>query len=115
MIWVGFYVLGLFEPALDPSMHGKREHCHYEAFIYSLPPTIISCWLISKRLPLQTFQTGLLTGIAAGMIPALLMRFSCMYDPGHILKAHILPGLVNGFVGIGFLFIFMNTSRAKSI
>lgn len=100
LVWILFYVFGLFAPALEPSMHGKREHCYYEAFIYSVPPTLVACFLVAKRYPLKPRQTGLLIGLAAGMIPALYMQLSCMYIPIHILKAHILPGLLNGIVGL---------------
>ena len=116
LVWLGFYIVGLFEPALEPSMHGKREHCYLEAFIYSVPPTAIACWLIAKRYPLKRLQTGLMTGLAAGMMPALFMQFACMYDPQHILTHHILPGIANAVVGVALLsaFIFFSKSHRTS-
>lgn len=103
VVWVGFYVtsyLGLSPPAVEPSMLGKREYCYIEAFLYSVPPTAVACYFIAKRLPLRSLQTGLLIGLAAGMMPALFMQFACMYEPQHILTHHILPGIANGAVGL---------------
>jgi hypothetical protein len=99
--WISFYVVGyFFEPALEPSMLGKRVYCYLEAFVCSFPPTLIACYQICKRFPLKLKQTGLLIGLAAGMIPALFMQFACMYEPTHILTHHILPGLINGIIGL---------------
>ncbi|MGH1487229.1 MAG: NrsF family protein [Cellvibrionaceae bacterium] len=103
--WVSFYIVGLSEPAIEPAMHGKREYCYLEAFVYSFPPTAVACYFITKRYPLKLLQTGLMAGLAAGIMPALFMQFACMYDPEHILTHHILPGIANAGIGTLVLFI----------
>lgn len=103
IIWIGFYVAGFLNPslsALEPSMLGKREYCYLEAFVSTFPPTLIGCFYVAKRFPLKTLQTGMLMGLAAGMMPALIMQFACMYEAEHTLTHHILPGIINGGVGV---------------
>lgn len=100
MLWVLTYVLGLYSPTLAPSMAGKREHCYLETFFYAAPPVIAAFFFARRLYPLQPAKTALLIGLAAGMLPALYMQIACMYDPTHILKLHILPGLAVGFVSL---------------
>ncbi len=97
--WVGMYVLGLFDPALTPSMSGKRAHCVVEALVWGVPGLAIG-WIALKRLwPLHGAWSGALLGLAAGAMPALIMQFACMYEPRHILLFHVLPGLSLGLIG----------------
>ncbi len=98
-VWVGFYLVGLIHPALEPSMAGKREFCYYETFVFALPIMGAAFFWARQQWPLHPASTGLLIGLAAGAIPALIMQFACMYDPHHILTDHILPGLSVGLVG----------------
>ncbi|MFT6103496.1 MAG: hypothetical protein ACJATV_001592 [Granulosicoccus sp.] len=98
--WVALYFMGLLVPAVEPAMHGKREYCYYESFIYSLPPLLFGCILMAKRFSLKPCQTGFFIGLSAGIMPALFMQFACMYDPVHILKLHILPGIICGLIGL---------------
>jgi hypothetical protein len=100
VIWIGFYVFGLMYPALEPSMADKREYCYSETFIYALPILLVSLLWVRKQWPLHPKITGLLLGLAAGSVPALIMQFACMYEPEHILIYHILPGLLVGVVGV---------------
>jgi hypothetical protein len=99
-IWIGAYLLGLIYPALEPSMSGKREYCYYETFVYALPLLLTSLLWARKQWPLHPKVTGLLLGLAAGAVPALIMQFACMYEPLHILTRHILPGLSVGLLGV---------------
>ena len=80
-------------------MLGKREHCVWETFIYALPPMLLAFVLTRRLYPLQPVQTAMYFSLAAGMMPALYMQIACMYAPDHILKFHILPGLIVVFVG----------------
>ncbi|MFT6388728.1 MAG: hypothetical protein ACJAUP_002111 [Cellvibrionaceae bacterium] len=105
-VWLAFYVVGFFEPALEPSMVGKRDHCYLEAFIYSLPPTVVACFYIVRRYPINKIQTGFLVGLAGGIIPALFMQFSCMYESEHIFTYHIVPAIFAGVIGVVVLYIF---------
>lgn len=100
VIWILFYIAGLWFPALEPSMEGKRTVlCHIETFIYGCMPLALGLFMIRKLWPLYTMLTGLIIGLAAGAIPALIMQFACLYDPHHIISHHIVPGLILGVVG----------------
>ncbi|MFT4564934.1 MAG: hypothetical protein ACI9BW_004704, partial [Gammaproteobacteria bacterium] len=33
ILWTGFYIYGLTDPAIPASMTGKREHCYIEVFL----------------------------------------------------------------------------------
>lgn len=92
--WVGFYVYGLVDPALAPSMAGKRAGCWLDTALIGLPALIFGLVLARSLWPLRGGWIGFLMGLAAGAIPALMMQFACMYVPQHILYHHILPGLV---------------------
>jgi hypothetical protein len=91
LLWIGCYIVGLSFPALEPSWDGKRAHCVLEAYLYSGPPFLVGYVLIYQRFPLNTLQAGIYLGISSGMLPALFMQISCMYDPQHILTHHIAP------------------------
>lgn len=96
--WLSQYLINFHDPILAPSMHGKRPHCYLEALIYSIPAVSIGTYLIWKRAPLHSFKTALLTGLAASMLPALIMQLSCMHDPHHVLTHHVGPGILSGFI-----------------
>jgi len=100
-LWLASYVVGLFNPALEPSMLGKRDHCLIETFIYALPPVLAALLLVRRLYPLTPMRTAVALSLAAGMLPALYMQLACMYAPEHILKFHILPGMTVMFVGAG--------------
>ncbi|NOR80680.1 MAG: DUF1109 family protein [Methyloprofundus sp.] len=106
ILWISCYIVGLSFPALEPSMLGKRAHCVLEAYLYSVPPLIIGYFLIYRRYPLNSLRAGIFLGISAGMLPALFMQISCMYDPRHILTHHIGPAIVAIVVGaiLGIVF-----------
>ena len=87
-LWLCFYLYGVSNPALTPSMLGKREHCLYEGFIYSLTPIVFAFILTKKYCPLKPFQCAISFSLAAGMLPALYMQIACMYEPLHIIKLH---------------------------
>jgi hypothetical protein len=91
LLWIGCYFAGLSFPAIEPSWTGKRAHCVLEAYLYSGPPLLIGYRLIYRCYPLDSIRAGMFLGISAGMLPALFMQISCMYDPRHILTHHIAP------------------------
>ena len=105
LLWIINYLVGLYHPALEPSMMGKREHCFSETFIYAIPPAAAAFFLINRRYPLRPIQTALSLSIAAGMLPALYMQIACMYSPDHALSFHILPGLLVGAAGVAVALI----------
>lgn len=100
-IWIGAYVYGLYDPALEPSMIGKRPHCFGETFMFSSVPLALGLFLVARRAPLQRAWVGTLVGAASASLPALMMQVACMYDPRHILQFHLLPVVVAGIAGGG--------------
>ncbi len=93
-IWLLHFIVGIVSPSLEPSMLGKREHCASEAYIYSLPPTLLMIWLQQRRYPLIPLRAAVYAAVAAATIPALAMQVACMYEPTHILANHVLPILI---------------------
>ena len=98
-LWVGLYVYGLVDPALEPSMEGKRPHCFLETLVFSSFPLVLGLWLVARRTPIRRGWTGVLVGVSAASLPALMMQIACMYDPEHILLLHLLPVVVMGMLG----------------
>jgi len=111
LLWVSCYAVGLSFPAIDPSRMGKRAHCVLEAYLYSVPPMAIGYLMIYQRFPLHSIRAGLFIGASAGMLPALFMQLSCMYDPLHILTHHIGPISVVIVLGIILGMIFNKQKR----
>jgi hypothetical protein len=101
--WISMYPAGLLSPTLEPAMLGKREYCYIETLIYALPPMLAGGMMIRRLYPLQQVKVAWLVSLAAGMLPALYMQVACMYEPVHILKLHILPGVLAGVIGAGLV------------
>ena len=112
-LWLTQYVVGLVNPALEPSMLGKREHCYLETMLYSLVPIMAAVYLVRKLYPLRFVRTGMALGLAAGMVPALYMQLACVYEPTHILSLHILPGLAMVLVGAAVAALWRRRNRAR--
>ena len=106
LAWIGFYLFGLYSPALEPSMAGKRDYCVWETFVYAGPPMFAAIWLMRRYYPLQPLRTALAAGVMAGMLPALYMQLACMYVPAHILSFHIAPGLMVGPLALGVAWLW---------
>ena len=104
-LWLAGCVFGLVSPALEPSMLGKRPYCVWETFAYALPPMLLGFVLVRRLYPLQPVKTAMSFSLVAGMIPALYMQIACMYMPVHILKFHIIPGLLVSVVGAAIAWI----------
>ena len=98
-LWLVQYVFGLVNPALEPSVLGKRDHCYLETMVYSLPPIFVALLWVRRLYPMRYIRTAMTLGLAAGMLPALYMQLACMYEPSHILRLHVLPGLAMVLVG----------------
>ncbi len=101
MLWLATYIIGLYSPALEPSMLGKRPHCVWETLVYAMPPLIVGFVLIRGLYPLQPTRTAMVIGLASGMIPALYMQIACMYAPHHVLLLHVLPGMSVSLLAAG--------------
>jgi hypothetical protein len=98
-LWVSAYLYGLVDPTLEPSMSGKRRHCFVEVWLYGLPILLAGLLLLRRLASLDRLSAGLVTGAAAGAIPALFMQLACMYIPNHILIYHIAPGALLALLG----------------
>jgi len=98
-LWAGSHFYDLLEPALEPSMLGKRAACFAEVLLYGLPLLFAGLLLLRRLAPLERWSAGFVTGAAAGAIPALLMQLACMYIPSHILLFHLAPALALALVG----------------
>lgn len=93
LMWIALQTAGLWSPALDPSMAGKREFCACETLLYGTPPMLAGLWLLRRCAVFQRIWAGALVGAAAGAVPGLLMQFACMYVPEHILTHHLAPAV----------------------
>jgi hypothetical protein len=98
-LWAGVYVYGLVSPALEPSMLGKRALCFLEVLVWGLPTLAGGLLLLRRLAPLERWSAGLVLGIAAGAMPALVMQLACMYVPSHILSHHLGPMLGLALLG----------------
>jgi hypothetical protein len=97
--WASAYFYGLVNPALEPSMLGKRPHCFVEMLIYPVPILIASLLLLRRLAPLNRWSAGFVAGAAAGAIPGLMMQLACAYIPSHILIYPIAPVLAVALLG----------------
>jgi hypothetical protein len=98
-VWASTYFYGLVDPALDPTMLGKRPLCFAEVLIYGLPILVAGLLFLRRLAPLGRWSAGLVVGAVAGAIPGLLMQLACVYIPSHILAYHIAPALAVALVG----------------
>lgn len=111
VLWLAQYIIGLIIPALEPSSFGKRDSCALETMIYSLPPIYLAWFLIRRLYPLHPMRTAMSISLASGMIPALYMQLACMYDPSHILKFHITPGLLMVLIGVAIAWYWQPNNK----
>lgn len=98
--WVAVYVVGLWYPAHPVSALGARDDCIWQTLLFSVPSGALMLWLSRRLLPLSPRLTGALAGAAAAAIPGALMQFACMYEPAHILLAHMSPMAIMATVGL---------------
>lgn len=98
-LWVGAFAYGIVDPAVEPSMLGKRPHCTVETFAYSIAPLLIGIAALRRRAALLRGWSSALVGAAGAAIPALTMQFACMYDPAHILWNHLAPVAAMAAIG----------------
>jgi hypothetical protein len=94
-LFIGFLLYGIFvEPSLEPSMAGKRQTCAFEVLVLCVPPLMFLLYQLSKGYSKYDLPQFVLMGLAASSVPIAVMQVACMYDPVHILKFHLGPGLL---------------------
>jgi hypothetical protein len=91
VLWIAFYVFGLWAPAHPASTLGVRDHCILQGLFFGLPNMALMLYCARSLLPLWPRLTGALAGAAAAAIPAAWMQLACMYMPSHILTHHLPP------------------------
>jgi hypothetical protein len=97
--WAGWQLFEWSQQAGPPSMLGKREGCVFEVVLFALPTLALAFWLVRRAAPLERGWTGLVAGLAAGVLSALAMQLACMDAPLHSLGLHLAPVLVAGGLG----------------
>lgn len=111
--WLLSYVYGINTPALEPSMHGKREHCTVEVLVLGLPSIMLGFYLVSRGYVSHWLQAGLAVGFASALIPAVLMQLACMYEPVHVLKLHLAPTILVGAASGIVAMVIQRATRPK--
>ncbi len=104
VLWLAQFGIGFVDPALPPSMLGKRHECYNEALLISTPLTVAFVLAMRRLFVLQPIKSGCIAGLAAGTIPAVLMQLACMHEPWHNVSHHIAPvfaaGAAGGILGV---------------
>ena len=106
VLFVTSLLYGLVDPALVPSMVGKRSSCMSEVFYFSILPFLTLLWIARKSYPVNTAWTSATIGIAASLPAAVVMQVACMYDPKHNLLFHIGPAIASSLI-FGMLSYFV--------
>ena len=107
--WISMYLAGHTEPAIEASMAGKRHGCLYEIIVFGIPGSLLGLVAVRRLWPTAPNRSAVLVGLSAGIVPAAVMQFGCMYVPMHIVTHHILPGLLLVPIAIIFAtFLFRN-------
>ena len=88
-LWAGLLVYGMYDPATEASLRGKRPHCFIEGIVFSLPPLFAVLYALRRRVVLSPRGTAVAAALAAGSLPALVMSFACAYEPRHMLEMHL--------------------------
>jgi len=97
--WAAWQLVELWSRTGPPSMLGKRDGCVLEVLLFSLLPLAVALWMARRAAPLERAWTGLLAGLAAGVLPALAMQLACMDEPLHALALHLAPVLAVAAAG----------------
>ncbi len=99
-VWLALVGYGLVDPALAPSMLGKRPYCVIETLVYAALPLLLGLAVARRLASLERGWCGALLALAAASIPALLMHFACMAEPAHVLRLHLAPMVALALLGI---------------
>lgn len=102
-----FFVLGFaslfaysfINPSAPVSMVGKRPYCFFESLLYGFITMTGILYISRNRAPFDAAKIGVLGGLAACNISAVVMHAACMYSPHHILEHHFTPILIMAGIG----------------
>ncbi|NQU40758.1 MAG: DUF1109 family protein [Lentisphaerae bacterium] len=83
----------------ESSSIGHRPYCWMEVLVYGGASLGAMLWMAHRSYLRFTAPTAIWVGLAAGLVPALLMQLACVYDPCHGLAFHYGPILL--LVGLG--------------
>jgi hypothetical protein len=97
--WAVWQLVELWTSGKPPSTLGQRGGCVFEVLLYSLILLAFALWTARRAAPLERGWTGLLAGLAAGVLPALAMQLACMEAPLHALGLHLAPVLAVAAAG----------------
>jgi hypothetical protein len=97
--WIGLLALGVLRGDGAATVERSRALCWLEVFAYGVPGLWLGLVAVRRLWPLHGAWSGALLGFAAGAIPALIMDFACINEPGHSLSFHVAPGLALAAVG----------------
>ena len=116
VLWLAGFIVGPWWPILEPSMVGKRTHCAFEAYLYSIPPLLALVWLQRRGHVLRPVRAMVFAAVSAALFPAVVMNVACMYEPAHILKFHVLPiGILTAAALAGLWFVARGMRRASKL
>ena len=88
-------------------MSGKRPYCFLESLAYGFFILMSVLYISNKRAPFEASTIGVLGGVAACSISAVLMHGACMYEPFHVLERHLSPIFCMGIIGFFAAKIFI--------
>ncbi len=97
--WIGLLAIGVLDGDGAATVERTRALCWLEVFGYGAPGLWLGLLAVRRLWPLHGAWSGALLGFAAGSIPALIMEFACVNEPGHSLVYHVAPGLALAAVG----------------
>ena len=86
----------------ESSTLGARHSpgCWLEVLVYGTLVLALFAFLIRRGYVRFSPWQGMLYGLVAGLIPAVLMQLACMYDPHHGLMFHYAPVVIVMLLGI---------------
>jgi hypothetical protein len=97
--WAAWQLVELWSRSAAPSALGRRGGCVFEVLLYALVPLALALFVARRAAPLERGWTGLLAGLAAGVLPALAMQLACIDAPLHALGLHLAPVLAVAAIG----------------
>ena len=100
----GLYIIAftssLTHWAPEATIAGKRDGCWAEVVVHGAACLLLFVVMIFRGWVRFSWRLGVLYGLVAGLVPAVLMQLACLYAPTHALLFHYLPVLILVPVGL---------------